>query len=582
MHIRGIPQDFATRYEWLRTGLTRQPLGTFVALIASWTGLIVAFWFAFLGMFLGALVGAGLLAINPLTRSLFHAGAGEATGFIGLLVGAVGGAGGAFVAAYSRLLFGSPIQVLVGIASGIAIAIAIVVVISHFEGEILRLRGYRRLSRDEVKIVATALQRVGPAMGLTDYPRFAMSDSMLPNAWTHMQYIVLTKSLLHTLEPNELAAVLAHELHHWRSGDAVGARFVWACCWPIAALYNIGVRLTGVTPKKPGSENQPNLGTPSTLVKIITWFALWPVWLILRIIIAPAVAARSRAQEYEADAAAKAIGYGPSMMSALIKMSAFEGGRTGFEDAIAADHPPTELRLEALQELQPGDEDYEEGQLGIVAPRAVGLRQLAIGFIAVLLIGGGFVNVARSGVKLAVESQGTNNNGQGGTATTSPGGSATTAPPVTVSVSDNAKAAQAASAYAVAYFKAIPNLTAVHDVIAQYANPTDRQQLDDKADQNIGYLTAGTSGNFTGNTAQTVGCLVQPVTGSSTAAQVSIRLHWIYSVDKSHNDYYFTTQVLVERQPDGRWLGSTAILSPDPNDLGINDASRPDGFTACS
>jgi hypothetical protein len=44
-------------------------------------------------------------------------------------------------------------------------------------------------------------------------------------------------------------------------------------------------------------------------------------------------------------------------------MGAFESGRTGWEAAMAATHPPTELRLEALQAPRPDDWEYHEDEL---------------------------------------------------------------------------------------------------------------------------------------------------------------------------------------------------------------------------
>jgi len=51
------------------------------------------------------------------------------------------------------------------------------------------------------------------------------------------------------------------------------------------------------------------------------------------------------------------------MISALRKMGAFEGGRTGWEQAMTATHPPTELRIEALQAPKPDDAEYQEDEL---------------------------------------------------------------------------------------------------------------------------------------------------------------------------------------------------------------------------
>jgi hypothetical protein len=62
----------------------------------------------------------------------------------------------------------------------------------------------------------------------------------------------------------------------------------------------------------------------------------------------PAVASESRRIEYEADAGAAVAGFGPTLHKALERLAPFEGGRSAWEAALSATHPPMELRLEAL------------------------------------------------------------------------------------------------------------------------------------------------------------------------------------------------------------------------------------------
>ncbi len=85
-------------------------------------------------------------------------------------------------------------------------------------------------------------------------------------------------------------------------------------------------------------------------------------------------AARQRRYEYEADAAAASIGYSSALLSALSKIGAFETGRTGWERAIVATHPPIALRLEALQQTWDDDAVYQEN--GIGRPTLSGLIRL--------------------------------------------------------------------------------------------------------------------------------------------------------------------------------------------------------------
>lgn len=165
------------------------------------------------------------------------------------------------------------------------------------------------------------------AMELPALPRFAMEDNVIPNAWTHMRTVVMTTGLLSTLNDGELRAVLAHEFQHWRAGDAVGLRFIWAASFPVVVLYNLGTVLSGRSPSAAGQRAPRNAMT--SFLALLGWFILWPSWVFTRVLIAPLTAASQRRYEYDADGAALAVGFGPELASALKKITAFEGGGTG-------------------------------------------------------------------------------------------------------------------------------------------------------------------------------------------------------------------------------------------------------------
>ncbi len=85
---------------------------------------------------------------------------------------------------------------------------------------------------------------------------------------------------------------------------------------------------------------------------------------MIKFLIVPVVSSSQRRYEYGADAAAARIGYAGSLSSALRQMAVWESGRTGWEQAMAATHPPTELRLEALEAPKADDFEYQEDELG--------------------------------------------------------------------------------------------------------------------------------------------------------------------------------------------------------------------------
>lgn len=391
----GIPATL-TRFQWLNSGFGRQVPATVAALLAGWTGLILALWAAAIGGILGALIAVGLIATNRFTRSLFHAGAGEALSFLGIGAGALAGIGGSFTAVYATSLFGNPTRLRVTLISGLILSVLIVVVISFIEPQLLRARAYRQLTTGEARRVAPLVYQVETKLGLRSLPLFAMAEVSVPNAWTHTRTVVLTTGLLDTLDDDaELRAVIAHELHHWIVGDAVGLRLVWACAWPIAVAYNAGVCLSGID-----LSNEKPQRLPRSWVGWIGWFLLWPTWLLSNAVIAPLVAMRQRKHEFDADAAAARIGEAAALSSALEKMSAFEAGRTGWEYAMTRHHPSTALRRERLAPARPDDDEYRQEPLGQVPKSAVAYAALAL--VAVLIVFGAAINRNRATAKAQV------------------------------------------------------------------------------------------------------------------------------------------------------------------------------------
>jgi len=105
------------------------------------------------------------------------------------------------------------------------------------------------------------------------------------------------------LDDAALAAVLAHELHHWDACDTVGLRMVWAASWPIIAFYNLGGWLS--RPHKLGGLVS---GRADRALSILGWFLFWPAWVITKLVIAPLTAMDGRYHEYEADTRAAYLG----------------------------------------------------------------------------------------------------------------------------------------------------------------------------------------------------------------------------------------------------------------------------------
>ena len=368
---------------WLKRGLRRQRAAVVTALVFSWTGMLVVPWGAALGSLFGTLAGFGIVTGWAAEHHLFAFGAGQAVSLVGIAAGFFLGLLAGSLLFFVGVLTAHPSAGLLSIICGVVLSIVVVVLTAAFERATLRIRGYRRLSRQEVRRVAPLVKGVADAFELDGLPRFSMSDAAMPNAWTHMRTIVLTTGLLQMLDDDELTAVLAHELHHWRSGDAVGLRIVWASALPIALLLDLGSWIAGgigAAPRKSEAApsqmaNRPRVG----VLAIVGWAIAWAPWVIMKFVLAPVSAATQRRYEYEADAAAAAIGLSAALSSALRKLGAFEGGRAGWERAMVATHPATELRLEALDRPRPDDAVYQEREFGLPSLKELSriLRSLA-------------------------------------------------------------------------------------------------------------------------------------------------------------------------------------------------------------
>lgn len=360
--IDGIPANYDDGVQWLRNGFRRHPAAVWIALVFGWTGVWVAFWGAMIGVIVGLLIVAGVETDPTLAHDFFNLGIGQSVTVLAVLAGVVLGAVGGFLAVLRVLFVDQLRQIILALIAGAVFSGITVVVIAAFERTGLRLRGYRRLSRDEVRRIAPLVKAVADAMALPALPRFAMADAVIPNAWTHMRTVVLSTGLLQALSDDELEAVLAHELHHWHSGDAVGLRMVWVAALPLALIYDFGVWLSGGN-QQAASPEEVGVRLPRGLLALMGWIIAWPAWIMTTLIIAPVLSRSQKKYEYEADAAAAAIGLAAPLASALRTMGAFESGRTGWERAITATHPPIELRVEALQERLPDDAEYQEDEL---------------------------------------------------------------------------------------------------------------------------------------------------------------------------------------------------------------------------
>jgi Zn-dependent protease with chaperone function len=314
--------------------LDRQPWACVAGLICGWTALFVALWVAMLCAVIGAIGGA--FSIGFLSFGVGQASQGLVLG------GAATGFAAGFVQGFLWIFGGSvstaPEHVVLSLAAGIVLAVLITTFCTLFEPILLDFRSYRRPSRRAQEgALQPLLQEVAERMGFTTAPLIRIADTPAPGVWTYLRHIVLSKGLIDQMDEEEIAAVMAHEIHHWSHGDPMATRFVWACTFPLVVLVNVYSFVFSRV------QSVQRFAT-------FAWVLVWPAFTLLRFVVAPLMVARGRTQEYEADAGAIAAGYGPALGSALAKAKDFEMARTGWEEALLRTHPPIEFRLEAIEE----------------------------------------------------------------------------------------------------------------------------------------------------------------------------------------------------------------------------------------
>jgi Zn-dependent protease with chaperone function len=313
----------------------RQPWACIAGLISGWTALFVALWVAMLCAVLGAIGGF-------FTIGLLSFGLGQASQGLDL-AGAAAGFGAGFLDGFLWIFGGSLAaagpHVLLSIIVGAFLALLLTSSYTFFEPVILDFHSYRRPSRRAQEgALQPLLREVGQKMGLDNVPHLLINDSPAPGVWTYLRHIVMSKGLIDQMDEDELAGIMAHELHHWSHGDPVTTRFVWGCTFPLVVLINFYRFLFN------------NVDSVQKKYSAVGWVLVWPAFVLVDHVVGPLSAASSRRQEYEADAGAIAAGYGPGLASALAKQKDFEIARSGWEEALLRTHPPIEFRLEAIEE----------------------------------------------------------------------------------------------------------------------------------------------------------------------------------------------------------------------------------------
>lgn len=160
--------------------------------------------------------------------------------------------------------------------------------------------------------------------------------------------IVFFDTLLERLSGNEIEAVLAHELGHFKRHHVmkrIAASFAMSLgfLWLLDQLMQTAWFYEGL-----------GISTPSTALALLLFFMILPIFSFL---LHPLLSAYSRKHEFEADAYAARQTAAQDMVSALVKLYQ-DNAATLTPDPLYSkfydSHPPAMARIAHLQSLHPG------------------------------------------------------------------------------------------------------------------------------------------------------------------------------------------------------------------------------------
>jgi heat shock protein HtpX len=217
----------------------------------------------------------------------------------------------------------------------------------------LRGAGAEEMPEDRYREVHRAVEDISDEMDLQK-PKLMVADMGMPNAFAVGRrgagVVVVSTEIMHLLEPDELEAVLAHELAHIDNRDVV----TMVMGQSIASMLGLAAYVAVAFSRDGGLGN--------ILLGYLASVVVQSVAMVF-------VLAISRYREYVADSDAAAHVGGSAMARALEKIST-AGGRSDAElddnvsalcifggersalQKLFATHPPTEKRIEAVRDVE--------------------------------------------------------------------------------------------------------------------------------------------------------------------------------------------------------------------------------------
>lgn len=215
--------------------------------------------------------------------------------------------------------------------------------------------GCRRPTREEMFKMEGAWNTVIQACGLDNRvykPELFVSDQPFPNAFAlGTRTVCVTRGLLKTASPDEIAGVFAHEIGHLENGDTKRRLIATV----INSAGNVAAMIITAIVIAVGAF-QETFGRVSRegWVVFASWFfvaiaLLLKVCLgILQLLIQLGFLSVGRAEEFAADDFAKQAGFVNGLVSFLRRMEDVDVRPVGLWAAITRTHPPVAERIDRL------------------------------------------------------------------------------------------------------------------------------------------------------------------------------------------------------------------------------------------
>jgi len=189
-----------------------------------------------------------------------------------------------------------------------------------------------------------------------DRPAVFMSNNKMPNACAIGAHtVILTTGLLGSISDEELESLLAHEIGHLISGDAIKRNV--ACTLNLSGNIVSKILLVliavmgaiGLTVEAVLFGRDRNGGSIIALlfagIALVFKLALW----VLQRLQEWGLSFGWRSEEYRADDYAMRLGLGPGLASFLDKMQYVEQVPQGLWAVLTQSHPPTAERIRRLE-----------------------------------------------------------------------------------------------------------------------------------------------------------------------------------------------------------------------------------------